>query len=503
MELIAGCFGQEEQGDLTGVCKTVRKKDRVPIVLLYAVAGDAGQERAAENMRAVGEMDRVGAGRIAEFGVRVREWFYGQALKLCGKGVPERCVDKAAESFRRWMSEIESDVGAMETENGYAALFCMGEECFYAWCGEMAVCQINRGFDRYHLRKLSAASESMVCVRTALEAEVGVLLCHEEFLEGFTAEQIRECLAVGELSGQGQVERRLRELAAEARRRGIGHRATAFLLTKETGFGGRDELLEGILRRHGYAKVKLIGRGAFGHVYQVKHRRTRKRAACKVAIGVREQEVLRREAMLQGKLSHPLFARFLDWIEEDDISILIMEHVRGRDLSDLLRRGPLSARRAVRIAIQLAGGLQYLHESPEPVLYRDLKPENIRIGVGDRVKLLDLGCACPLSEAGRSLAGSRGYAAPEQLGETAGTCGFHSDIYALGRVLTAMLVGDGCGRRRYWDRALMREGALDRLEELIESCVEDNPAKRPGGMTEVVKGLADCYKRNLLQKVIL
>lgn len=460
MELIAGCFWQESQGGFSGVCRTVRKRDRVPIVLLYAVDGSAGQGRTAKTME---------------------EWFHEQALTICGRGKAAQCVDEAAESFRQWMARQCCE---------YAAVFCMGGECFYVWRGEMAVCQINRCFDRYHLRKLSVASQGMVCVRTALEVEVGIFLCHEAFLEEFTAEQIRECLAVGELSGQGQVERHLRELAEEAGRRGIEHRAMAFVVTKEAGLRGCDEILEETLRRHGYTKVKILGRGAFGHVYQVRHLKTRKNVACKVAIGAREQEVLRREAMLQRKIDHPLFARFLDWIVKDDFSILLMEYVRGRDLSDILRQQALSVNQAIRIAIQLASGLQYLHELPEHVLYRDLKPENIRIGAGGRVKLLDLGCACPLPEAGRSLAGSRGYAAPEQLGETAGTCGCYSDIYALGRVLMAMLARDGRVRwRRYLDRALMRGGPPDGLGELIERCVEVNPVKRPKEMAEVAQEL--------------
>lgn len=475
MELIAGCFREERRGGFSGVCRTVRKRDRVPIVLLYAVDGNLQRERAVTAGEAVGTVEVEG------FEVCVREWFHEQALAICGREKAVQCVDKAAESFRRWM---------VEQHCGYAAVFCMGGECFYVWRGGMEVCQINRRFDRYHLRKLSVPSQGMVCVRTALEAEVGVFLCHEGFLEGVTAEQARECLAVGELFGQGQVERRLRELAEEADRHGIGHRATAFVVTKESGLRGCDEILEEVLRRHGYTKVKILGRGAFGHVYQVKHLKSRKKAACKVTIGAREREVLRREAMLQRKIDHPLFARFLDWIEEDDFSILLMEYVRGRDLSDILRHQALSVNQAVRIAIQLANGLQYLHELQEPVIYRDLKPENIRIGARGGVKLLDLGCACPLSEAGRSQAGSHGYAAPEQLDETAGKSGCYSDIYALGRVLMAMLARDGRVRwRRNLDRTLMGGGVPDRLGELIERCVEVNPAKRPKEMGEVAQEL--------------
>ena len=64
MELIAGSFWQESPGGFSGVCRAVRKRDRVPIVLLYAVDGSTGQGQTVEKME---------------------EWFHEQALTICGR----------------------------------------------------------------------------------------------------------------------------------------------------------------------------------------------------------------------------------------------------------------------------------------------------------------------------------------------------------------------------------------------------------------------------------
>ncbi|MCM1563733.1 MAG: protein kinase [Clostridium sp.] len=200
--------------------------------------------------------------------------------------------------------------------------------------------------------------------------------------------------------------------------------------------------------------------------------------ACKVAEGMEARAILRREAALLKALDHPLFARYEDYAEGERIAMLFMEYAEGRDLDAVLRRGPLSGRRARAVAVRIAEGLLYLHELPDPVLYRDLKPGNVRVDRRGGVKLLDLGCACRLSEAEGSRAGSRGFAAPEQLdaagGDTQTPCpqGFYSDVYAWGRLLEHMTVG--LDRSPAW-------------ESLIRACTERDPSLRPQSMREALE----------------
>ena len=115
-----------------------------------------------------------------------------------------------------------------------------------------------------------------------------------------------------------------------------------------------------------------------------------------------------------------------------------------------------------------------LHERPEPILYRDLKPEHVILCGDGRVRLLDLGCACRLSEAWKSKAGSPGYAAPEQLCERGHRQGVYSDVYSFGKVLAAM----------------QRETGADRdWERLIAQCTAEKTEERIPGMRFILQEL--------------
>ncbi len=466
MEYLAGYFRQDSRSTFLLLRRSIRKKDRLPILFLAA-----GQGRTADACGKAAAGESFPAAGAACEGL-MEDWYQGKALEICARGNEVKCVDAAAESFHNLTAENA------RMFSGFAALFCMGEECFYVWCGGMDICLINLCFGKIHIGRLSGESEEPVCRRAVLEPDVGVLLGGQTFLEKIPEPLLRECLTLGDMRRQNQLERHLAELSGEAARRGVMDIVAAMVLTKEAD-AGESSALEEILGKYGYMQPRIVGVGAFGHVYRVTASEGRGKAACKVARGMEERRLLRREAERLERLEHPLFPRCINYIEEADYALLFMEYVRGRDLSALLRQRSFSPGRAMRTALQLAEGLQYLHRLPEPVLYRDLKPENIRICAGGRVKLLDLGCACRLSEASESMAGSPGYAAPEQLDGAGRPCGFYSDVYALGRVLTAMLEG----------RRLPAK-----LQAFLEECTDEIPGNRPRSMEIVAERLKDLLR---------
>lgn len=240
------------------------------------------------------------------------------------------------------------------------------------------------------------------------------------------------------------------------------------------------------MRIAGYEMGKLLGEGRFGEVRLVTHIESGEQLACKIAVEDTHRRLLRREAEMQRWLTigcrerwsnaAPLFPTFRELIERENKTLLVMEYVRGVPLSRRIgagqpngtsgqsagaalnvagmmsqavernRNGMLQETEMLSIAIQLAEGLKTLHEGLEAILYRDLKPEHVML-CGEmhdvrQVRLLDLGCACKLSEAWKSKAGSRGYAAPEQLDEGIYGQGVYSDIYSFGKILQAM---NACG----------------------------------------------------------
>lgn len=464
--LETGCFQSESgqkcepsgSGALLILEKITRKKGKLPLVFACVLQN---APRSAEDLW--------------------RRWFWERALPLCERGDAERCVERILADFAGHFAEYSGIFGAADEMSrepegifSMAALFVMGNECFYAWRGATDIRLLNDCFGRLHMRRLAPQSDELCCRRAVLESGVGVLLGSAAFFEYLPEPVLKECLAVQELRGQGRVERRLTEAAGEAKRRGAADFAVVMLVTD----GEQHEEFRELLEAGGYEKAALVGSGAFGHVYRVRKRHGGSCFACKLAEGRRARTLLKREAELQSSLEHPLFARYVDLLEGQYTTALFMEYVRGRDLTELLRRGHLAKRQAVDIARQLAEGLLYLHDREEPVLYRDLKPGNVRVGAGGRVKLLDLGCACRLSEVGKAKAGSRGYAAPEQFGEAPGAAGrvysgVYSDVYAWGRVLADMLGGT--------------EDAA--LASLIEACTRDAPGQRPQNMRVVLEEL--------------
>lgn len=231
------------------------------------------------------------------------------------------------------------------------------------------------------------------------------------------------------------------------------------------------------MARQGYQSPLMIGRGAHAMVYRVKESATGKFYACKVG---REERLWRWERMLLAEIDNPLFPIYQTSWQERGQYFLIMEYVSGDTLAQLLRRrGHLTQRQAVRIALSVAEGLAYLEALPDSILFRDLKPENIKIREDGRVKLLDLGCSCPAGQENRTLAGTFGYAAPEQL-VVSGKAGAYSDVYAFGRLLHYMLTGDNpClpPRKkppiRTYDRKLSSW-----LECLVEECVQEEMTER-------------------------
>lgn len=458
--LETGCFqsecrqecGPSGSGALLILEKTIRKRGKLPLVFACVLQN---VPCSAQDMW--------------------RSWFRERALALCERGGAEKCVDRVQADFAAYFTGYPAGSFREYGSSSLAALFVMGEECFYAWQGETDIRLLNDCFGRLHMKSLAPQSEELCSRRARLEPGVGVLLGSAAFFDYLPEPVLKECLAVREIRGKDRAARRLAEAAWEAQSRGAEDFAAAMIVT---GTGQHEEFGE-LLEREGYGDAVLVGSGAFGCVYRVRERHGGKYFACKLAEEPQARALLRREAGLQRSLAHPLFAGYVGLAEGEYTTALFMEYVRGRDLDEMLRRRPLAQKQAVDIARQLAEGLQYLHGREEPVVYRDLKPGNIRVGSRGRVKLLDLGCTCRLSEACGVMAGSRGYAAPEQFGETPGaegkaSCGIYSDVYAWGRVFAAML-GGTCNEPA--------------IASLIEACTREEPAQRPQSMKDVLREL--------------
>ncbi|KAK9920659.1 hypothetical protein M0R45_029207 [Rubus argutus] len=150
-----------------------------------------------------------------------------------------------------------------------------------------------------------------------------------------------------------------------------------------------------------------------------------------------------------GQLQHPNLVKLIGYCLEDEHRLLVYEFMpKGSMENHLFRRGtyvqPLSWTLRMKIALDAAKGLAFLHNAEQQVIHRDFKSGNILLDSNYNAKLSDFGLARDgptgdKSHVSTRVIGTQGYAAPEYL--ATGHLTAKSDIYSFGVVFLEMLSG--------------------------------------------------------------
>lgn len=155
-------------------------------------------------------------------------------------------------------------------------------------------------------------------------------------------------------------------------------------------------------------------------------------------------ERFERESRAAAQLSHPNAVRIYDTGREDDLVYLVMEHVDGPSLREVMEhRQGFDPVVVAALGEQVASALGAAHS--HGLVHRDIKPANILIAADGTVKVTDFGIAKALSGTDVTLTkpgtvvGTAAYVAPEQLQDR--DVDARADIYALGVVLHECLTG--------------------------------------------------------------
>lgn len=208
-------------------------------------------------------------------------------------------------------------------------------------------------------------------------------------------------------------------------------------------------------RFEGFVLQRKLGQGAFGEVFQAVETAQNRVVALKVVNAqlVRNPKDIQRflrEAETGQSLNHPNILKIYSAGESRGAYYIAMEYIPGKEVSELLRAyGRLDVGYVLRLAIQLASGLQHAYENG--IVHRDIKPDNVMVlqhpQHGAVAKLVDFGLAkCfteddggGLTEQGEGM-GTLAYMPPEQL-DDALNADQRSDIYSLGATVFHMLSG--------------------------------------------------------------
>jgi serine/threonine protein kinase len=202
-----------------------------------------------------------------------------------------------------------------------------------------------------------------------------------------------------------------------------------------------------------YFVERLLGRGGMGSVWL--GRRSDEKFEGKVAIKILERRglgqlavtLIRHEATLLARLSHPHIARLFDaGVRENGQPYLILEFVEGRPIDQYCQRHALPLAKRLLLYLDVLDAVAYAQG--QLIVHGDLKPSNVLVTEDGTTKLVDFGVAtlrtdiyAPSLE--NALAGPKaltpGYAPPEQLrGEPLSAA---ADVYALGVLLYLLLTG--------------------------------------------------------------
>src|SRR5258706_3485746 len=200
-----------------------------------------------------------------------------------------------------------------------------------------------------------------------------------------------------------------------------------------------------------YEILDPIGRGGMGTVYRARDRVLSDKVAIKLLrSGVSgRRDMIRRfrsEMAMARKVRHPNVCRIYAAGEEEGRLYLVMELINGTDLRTVLRqrKSGLPPEQAFEYAVELAGGLQALHDAG--ILHRDGKAPNI---MGDKrgPHSMDFAIAQQHQAEGTDAAtvtgqvlGTPEYMSPEYA--RGGPVDFRSDVYSLGVLVFEMFTGD-------------------------------------------------------------
>jgi eukaryotic-like serine/threonine-protein kinase len=209
--------------------------------------------------------------------------------------------------------------------------------------------------------------------------------------------------------------------------------------------------------------------------------------------------LFRREASALHNIHHEAIIRYYVFSHDPGVGrhYLAMEFVDGLPLSDLLQQGPLPLGSVRLLQERLAAGLNAAHQ--HGIIHRDLSPDNVLIPGRDlaQAKIIDFGIARSTRSGdgtiiGSAFAGKYNYVSPEQLGLFGGDVTARSDIYSLGLVLAACVLGrpldmGGTHVEVAEKRRMVPDlTAIDsRFRPLLEKMLQPNPADRPESMAAV------------------
>lgn len=281
------------------------------------------------------------------------------------------------------------------------------------------------------------------------------------------------------------------------------------------------ELKIGTKVKDRYTLKEFKGSGSFGEVWLAHDEVLDCDVAIKIYISLdpRGVEEFKSEYITTQGISHPnlLTTTYFDVWEQRPF--LVMKYCAKGSSSALA--GKMDEYALWQFIHDVAAGLKYLHNMPEPIIHQDIKPDNILVDDSDRYLITDFGISKKIRSTMRKQskravgAGATAYMGPERF-ESDPTPVKASDIWSLGASIYELATGElpfsglgggmqrngaempaldnkwskdmtmvmqSCLAKETWDRPTAQQ-----LEEYSDAIIKGQPAKAtwdvPAGKVE-------------------
>ncbi len=249
-----------------------------------------------------------------------------------------------------------------------------------------------------------------------------------------------------------------------------------------------------------YRIIEKLGGGGMGVVYKARDSHLDRFVAIKVLPPERVTDPMRKarfvqEAKAASALNHPNIITVHDIDRQDGVDFIVMEHIAGKTLDEVIPRKGLKLGDALKYSVQISDALSRAHAAG--IIHRDLKPANIMVDEYGQVKVLDFGLA-KLTEAappGKDestrttltidqgiIVGTVAYMSPEQA--EGKQLDARSDIFSFGSVMYEMLTGK---------RAFQKQSTSSTLGAIIHEEPEPLGAEIP---QEISRIIARCLRKD-------
>ncbi|OWK55667.1 Ankyrin repeat and protein kinase domain-containing protein 1 [Lonchura striata] len=230
-----------------------------------------------------------------------------------------------------------------------------------------------------------------------------------------------------------------------------------------------------------------VASGGFGHVYQVKHRRTSMNCLMEEASKM-EKIKFQHIVTIYGVCNNPLG--------------IVMEYMARGSLERILPTHRMSWQLKFRVIHEMGLAMNFLHSMSPPLLHLDLKPGNVLLDGNMHVKISDFGLSKWMEQSSRmqyiessALRGTLSYIPPEMFLQNSKPPGIKYDVYSFGIVIwevlmqkkpytganmMAIIVKVAAGKRPGLE--LVRDdwpGECHQMVDLMKRCWDQDPKQRP------------------------